>query len=269
MPLTFPAHQAIVLPLKLRWPSRFDATALCVGAAAPDFGNAISRPWSHSWSGAILFALPLTLLLCALLRRGAALGVAVNLPDVGPMRLRSYGVVSLRRPHWAVTLVSAAVGVLSHVVLDAFTHANQWGAQAVGFDRRIPVPVAGDATIAKLLQLSGHVGLSAATLVLLVLIARRRYLEAWYGTEAVRWARSRGVRPGQRCVFWAAAVGVTAAVVVTAAAAGRSLLFAAIVGGVLGVVLAGSLRSAGGGRAARSEQFDEPVELVGGGDDVR
>ena len=41
MPLTFPAHQALVLPIKLRWPDRTDATALCVGAAAPDLLYAV------------------------------------------------------------------------------------------------------------------------------------------------------------------------------------------------------------------------------------
>lgn len=37
MPGTLLSHQAIVLPLKLRWPARFSGLALVIGSMAPDF----------------------------------------------------------------------------------------------------------------------------------------------------------------------------------------------------------------------------------------
>lgn len=268
MPVTFPAHQAVVLPLKLWRPARFDATAMCIGAAAPDLGYTVLRVYSHSWLGALVYALPLTLVVCAVLRRGAAAGIAANLPDLGPFRLRSYGVLPFRRPGWLVTLVSASIGVASHIVLDAFTHSHRWGAQWAGLDRVVTLPVRGDATIAGILQHSGHVLFSATTIVILLVVGHRRLLDRWYGAGAVVSARRRRPTPSQRLVFWVTTVAVTAVVVVAAGSIGRSAVFAGILGGVIGASLAGSWRAAGGGRVDRSEEFDEPVELGGGRVDV-
>lgn len=268
MPVTFPAHQAVVLPLKLWRPSRFDATALCVGAAAPDLGYTVLRTASHSWLGALVYALPLTLLICAVLRRGAATGIAANLPDLGPLRIRSYGVLPCRRPGWVVTLVSASMGVASHIVLDSFTHSGGFGAQLVGFDRGLTLPWWGETTIAGVLQHTGHVVLSAATLVMLAVVGRRRLLERWYGGTPVAAARRVRPAPRQRVVFWATTAAVTAALVATAGAIGRSAVFAALLGGVLGALLAGSLRAAGGGWGRDSEQLDEPIQFGGGRVDV-
>jgi len=269
VPVTFPAHQAVVLPLKLWRPSRFDATALCIGAAAPDLGYTVLRTYSHSWLGALAYALPFTLAACAVLRRGAATGIAANLSDVGSLRLRSYGVLPTRRPGRLVTLVSASIGVASHIVVDSFTHAGGWGAQQSGLDRVVSLPVGGEVTIAGALQHTGHVVLSAGTLMLLVLIGRRRLLERWYGADAVAVARRRRPTANQRLTFWLTAATTTAVVVVAAASIGRSVVFAGILGAVIGTLLAGSLRSAGGGRLDGSEEFDEPVELGGGRVDVR
>src|SRR4051794_11490763 len=36
MPLAFPSHQGLILPVARRWPEYFDGLALCVGAATPD-----------------------------------------------------------------------------------------------------------------------------------------------------------------------------------------------------------------------------------------
>lgn len=76
MPVTFPAHQAVVLPIKLRWPDRTDATAMCVGAAAPDLWYPVAGVGgsAHSLAGVVVGAVPLTLLICWALRRRSALG---------------------------------------------------------------------------------------------------------------------------------------------------------------------------------------------------
>ncbi len=246
MPVTFPAHQAVVLPLKLWRPSRFDATALCVGAAAPDLGYTVLRTSSHSWLGALGYALPLTLVACAVLRRGAAAGIAANLPDLGPFRLRSYGVLPQRRPGWFVTLTSAWIGVASHIVLDSFTHSQGWGAQQVGFDRVVTLPVRGDASVAGILQYSGHVVLSLATLAMLLVVGRRRLLERWYGTDAVADARRHRPTSVQRLVYWVTVAATTVGVVAAAGSIGRSAVFAGLLGALIGSLLAGSLRAAGG-----------------------
>ena len=41
MPMTFPAHQGLILPVVRRWPNSFDALALSVGAAMPDITDSI------------------------------------------------------------------------------------------------------------------------------------------------------------------------------------------------------------------------------------
>src|SRR5687768_9017900 len=41
MPLTFPAHQGLILPVARRWPAYFDALALSVGAAMPDITDSV------------------------------------------------------------------------------------------------------------------------------------------------------------------------------------------------------------------------------------
>lgn len=41
MPMTFPAHQGLILPVVRRWPNSFDALALSVGAAMPDITDSV------------------------------------------------------------------------------------------------------------------------------------------------------------------------------------------------------------------------------------
>src|SRR5512141_713956 len=41
MPMTFPAHQGLILPVVRRWPNSFDPLALSVGAAMPDITDTI------------------------------------------------------------------------------------------------------------------------------------------------------------------------------------------------------------------------------------
>jgi hypothetical protein len=41
MPMTFPSHQGLILPVVRRWPDSFDVLALSVGAAMPDITDTI------------------------------------------------------------------------------------------------------------------------------------------------------------------------------------------------------------------------------------
>lgn len=244
MPLTFPAHQAVVLPVKLRWPDRTDATAMCVGAAAPDLLYPVAGIGTsgHSFTGVLLGAVPLTLVICWLLRWRCALGVFANLPDAGPFRLHSYRVIAQRRPGAAVTLLSAVIGALSHVVLDAFTHSGRWGADLLGLDGvLLTLPVRGAMSGARVLQYLGHSLGSLIAIGLFLYIGRTRRLEQWYGPTAVASARCFTMTTASRVQFWVVLVGVAALVTAGLSAAGGSSTFSVVDGVVFGALAAGAV----------------------------
>jgi hypothetical protein len=127
MPLTFPSHAGVVLPLKVWRPRWFDGVALVVGSAAPDLAYALDGSWlehpvksqpplwsvAHSWPGLLIWCLPVTLAL-TLLARWLAPVTASYLP--GP--LRDYGAIGANRPFWLVTIASALLGAASHLIWD-------------------------------------------------------------------------------------------------------------------------------------------------------
>ncbi|MER8101077.1 DUF4184 family protein [Kitasatospora sp. NPDC094016] len=137
MPFTL-AHPAAVLPL-LRRP--FSRAALVAGAVAPDLpyfvgttGLPVSaQSWyepfvnattSHSAQGAVTVALPYALALWGLLRAGhrpLASLLSVPVPVTSSRRLRTVGELA-RRAGWIV--LSALIGVATHLVWDAFTHVD-------------------------------------------------------------------------------------------------------------------------------------------------
>lgn len=190
MPLTFPSHAALPLPLKLWRPRWFDGVALVVGAAAPDLAYALDGsglpvfPLSHQPAGLILFCLPVTLL-CAALVRWAAPTVAVHLPSrpVG-LALRDYGVLGVCRPAVAVSAGSAVLAAASHQLWDRLTQ------DAPVFD--VASTVLG----------------ALAAFVLAVHLGRRRLLRTWHGEPPAVPAR-----PG---LFWSVAAAVTTAGVLVA-----------------------------------------------------
>lgn len=244
MPLTFPAHQAVVLPIKLRWPQRTDATAMCVGAAAPDLLYPVAGIESsgHSVAGVLLGAVPLTLAICWLLRWRSALGVFANVPDAGPFRLHSYRALAQRHPGFAVTLFSAVVGALSHVLLDAFTHSGRWGSELLGLDEVLfTLPVRGAMSGARVLQYLGHSLGSLIAIGLFLYIGRSRRLEQWYGEAAVTDARTFTMTATARVRFWIVLACVALLVTAGLSAAGGSLPFSAIDGFVFGALAAGAL----------------------------
>jgi hypothetical protein len=125
MPLTLPTHPLAVVPLKLWRPRWFDGVALAMGAIAPDvayaaygLGPAIH---THNLPALLWWALPVTLLLTRLVR-WAAPPIAAHLPARGPLRLADYAVLGSVRHPWRVTVLSALLGSLSHLLWDAVTH---------------------------------------------------------------------------------------------------------------------------------------------------
>jgi hypothetical protein len=187
VPLTFPSHQAVVLPLKLWRPRWFDGVALCAGAAAPDvsygfdgFGITIR---SHEPVAVVWWGLPVALVLAWLLRF-AAPTVAAHLPDAGGLHLRDYAALR-RNPHpWWITVTSALVGAASHLVADLL-----------------------ELNGGKYTELTMSLALIVAAYAAARRIGRDRLLIRWNGPPVDR--------PRRMVTYWGTAVVVTAAVLVT------------------------------------------------------
>jgi hypothetical protein len=140
LPLTFLAHQAPVLPLKIAAPRWFDGTALVIGSMAPDLSFVLhGTAWyvdAHQLVAQLYFCLPLTLALTWIIKRVIAQPLASILSNDGAFRLRDYGRLASWRPPmtlagWLVLMSSALIGSYSHLVLDAFTHTWGWVVQRV------------------------------------------------------------------------------------------------------------------------------------------
>ena len=201
MPATIPSHQAAVLPLKVRYPTRFDGVALVIGSATPDIGYVlagIAEPPSHAWHSLIWFHLPVVVTLTWVVRR-AAPTVAAHLPGA----LRDYGVLGSVRHPPVVTAYSAVLGALTHQVWDAVTHPYiLFVSPSTHLPAMHATAVAGLPWWRVVHLLSEVVGVVVTT-VATVHIGRRRLLVAWHGpVPAV---------PARPLVFWPAAVLSTAA----------------------------------------------------------
>jgi len=120
MPLTFPSHQGLILPLWRRFPRRIDGVALCVGAAMPDVLDALTWPFrgelgqwlGHSLLGVVV-SVPFGLALSRLARRVVPRRFIARL-DEGAMPGGGL----------ARECISAGLGGLSHVAFDLPTHAK-------------------------------------------------------------------------------------------------------------------------------------------------
>ena len=186
MPVTFPAHQAGVLPLKVWKPKWFDGLALVVGAGSPDLFLTLNhnpRFDAHGVTGVVV-AVAFTIVYATLFRRYSADGLFGSLPDFGPLRCSSYRVLRVGRPRLLVTTFSAFVGVLNHIFIDSFTHAGRLGSRTLGFDHVLvdePVTI----TVAKVLQYLGHTVGSLIGILLFVVVVSNRHLGEWYGQDTI------------------------------------------------------------------------------------
>ncbi|MFN0205647.1 MAG: DUF4184 family protein [Planctomycetota bacterium] len=120
MPLAFPSHQGLILPIWRMYPKQIDGVALCVGAAMPDIVDGIAWPFrgelgqwlGHSLVG-IVVCVPPGLLLVNAARQFAPQKLIMRLNEGAPP---SAGLVRAS--------VSLAIGALSHIVFDLITHGN-------------------------------------------------------------------------------------------------------------------------------------------------
>ncbi|WP_203920546.1 DUF4184 family protein [Rugosimonospora africana] len=223
MPLTFPSHAAAVLPIKLAAPSRWDGVALVIGSTSPDLPYLVyPYVWfnAHTWLALVWFCVPVTLI-GTRIARWAAPATAAHLPNRGGFALRDYGVLGQVRHRWYVTVGSAFVGALTHVVWDSFTHARPgrlWSLHPL--DR---IAVDGQPWWA-VLQLASTVVGALIAVGFAWYIGRRRLIVAWHGVSPPV-----PVRPG---LFWA-----VVAVVVVAGIAPQPVLAGVHLANVLGVRL--------------------------------
>ena len=271
MPLSFPAHQGMIGPVKLRWPDRVDGTALCISAAAPDLPYAMGtwmRDLGHTTLGVLVFVVPYTLMATWLVRWRAASGVFAALPDLGPLRVRSYRVLGTKVPPLRNTFVGALIGGGSHVLIDSFTHSGRWGADLLGLNSVVgSVPLRGEMTVARTLGYLGHSLGSLAFVVLLLVIARGRHLESWYGADAVERARAVSISAWRRAAFWIFTLGPTMTFVLLGPSLiGRDRIFFPIIVLTATVLVTGAViaprdeSSARGPRSSvpRNAQADSP-----------
>lgn len=180
MPWTF-AHPAAVLPLKGLSPRWLSLPGLVLGSLAPDFGYYVGlqgmAAFAHRPLGIVACCLPAALLLLALLHRFAR-PLTVLLPQPHRQFIRH----ALAPQHHRFTFVSlfiaavsVAIGAGSHVLWDAFTHADRWGVALLPMLDR-PLFAAGDRQIRVfnvLQHFSTAIGLAAIALVYV------RSLRAW------------------------------------------------------------------------------------------
>jgi hypothetical protein len=196
VPATIPSHQAAILPLKLRFPARFDGVALVIGSAAPDIGYVlagIAEPPTHAWHSLIWFHLPVVVILAWVVRR-AAPTVAAHLPA----SLRDYGVLGTVRHPLAVTAYSAVLGALTHQVWDAITHPYML---VVSTSTRLPAlhaTAVADLPWWRVVHLLSEVVGVVVTLAVVAHIGRRRLLVTWHGPAPAR--------PARPLAFWPAAL---------------------------------------------------------------
>lgn len=197
MPATLLSHQALVLPLKMRWPRRFSGLALCIGSMAPDleFIGRMSDDWlfSHTLFAQLWFTIPLTFALVWLITRLLVPALLPYLREVTWLRL--HDIAAIEPPvgvrGWVGVSGSAYVGGVSHVVLDGVTHGNHsgWLVPSIPMLRMHVPHFGGPVPLYDALQCWLTVVFAIATLWMWRTIARDRLLWRW---------RSRDVKPNSQ-----------------------------------------------------------------------
>ena len=170
MPFTL-AHPAIVLPFSRLAPRYFSSTALVIGSLAPDFEYflrvQVKSIYSHTWAGIFYFDLPLALMLIFGFHLFIRQPLIAHLPFVLRQRFDgcfNFNWLKYARRHFITVLVSALIGISSHLFWDSFTHETGYFATYIPF-LRSDVPVFGqDIPVHKILQhLSTLVGFFVIT----------------------------------------------------------------------------------------------------------
>jgi len=142
MPSAVLSHQAAVLPIKIKWPEKFDGTSLCMGSLVPDFQWFISPFYAgltertfHS-IGDMVYIVPLSLVLVILFDKNL-LPAASFLASNNHLGLVSRCLAFFGVDEWHVlknkklsarwlvkAIYSIILGILTHFLLDLPTHSQ-------------------------------------------------------------------------------------------------------------------------------------------------
>ena len=172
MPFTL-AHPAAVVPLRRLLP----LSALVVGSLAPDFEYlfrlAAVSEFSHTLLGVLYFCIPVGLVVLWLFHAVVKRSALLLLPDFARRGLTPYSsdFPFLPTGRLAAIILALAVGALSHITWDSFTHEHGWAVERLPALRASLFALAGrEVGLYKLLQ---H-GSTLTGLALLAYCLRKR-----------------------------------------------------------------------------------------------
>ncbi|MFX1572649.1 MAG: DUF4184 family protein [Promethearchaeota archaeon] len=212
MPSSLLSHQAPGLILKIKYPNKFDGTALCISTFVPDIGVVIDpfiafnvRGITHSLLGLILFTLPISLFLtiifcdyiaplCAKLAKKKGILYRpmkyFGLDEWDNLKKKQFD-----RRFYLIASYSALIGGLTHLLLDLPAHATielfypiilqspdvllysliDFGTVNVG-----PVQIEQNLTVYQLIWITETLITLVIALYLLRYIKKHRLISKWY-----------------------------------------------------------------------------------------
>ena len=230
MPYAF-AHPAAVVPLARLLGARAVPSALAIGSMVPDawyIMPGLDRDSSHELAGLLLFCLPAGVFAYAAFHLLFKQPLLALLPSRLARRLAAFTCPGLPRAGAWPVLLSLVLGILTHLVWDAFTHEGHLTELALPvLERRL----AQDVPLHRALQ---HASTLAGSVFLLLWLRRRVSL-------IEPQAEAPALKPRARIVVLAAMVLVPAAAFLTvwSAVDGVALRIALRAGGVTAVCALG------------------------------
>jgi len=130
MPFTF-AHPALVLPLINKQKKICSVTGLVIGSIIPDFESFLTldehKIYGHTWLGVFWFDLPLAIMAAFVFHGIVRDPLIKNLPAYFGHKFVHY--INFKwgayfRKHALMIIISMLIGIVSHLLWDAFTHLN-------------------------------------------------------------------------------------------------------------------------------------------------
>jgi membrane-bound metal-dependent hydrolase YbcI (DUF457 family) len=135
------SHAAAVLPFRALIKERLPLTALMIGSMAPDFGYFVahdfSRELTHSFSGLLLFSLPVGLIVWLFYVPLLEKATITLLPDRWHTRFAHTDALTVSLV--ARAAIALVLGAFTHILWDACTHRDTFVTDAVPALRG-PVP---------------------------------------------------------------------------------------------------------------------------------
>ena len=141
MPSSIFSHQAPGLVLKIKYPKKFDGTALCISTFVPDIGVILNpffafntRDFTHSLLALIIFTLPLTILFTIIFCNhiGPFCAKLAKKNGIFSKPMKYFGLdewdnlkkKQFDKRFYIVASYSALIGGLTHLLLDLPAHAT-------------------------------------------------------------------------------------------------------------------------------------------------